>query len=472
MDEKAEHYTKRGLQLVHAGRLQEALELFNKAISVDPYNARAYHNRGETYLMLGRIVEGNTDIQKAKDLRSGKIRNRKREKTARLNLDDVDSSIYDSVFPDGEAENDNAPLRFDDTLYDYVFSDDEIRSEETWEGISRPPDKQSSFPAILEFIGGKRIEVPAAILFQPTENDISLLRKDGYVERVIPLEQFACIRIAGLPDELACERDENCHVEIIETVDGNIYHESVPPKQDHGKLLLGFSTKEETRFQYSCIPHVNIRKRCQQRYLGEILMEKRFITGDILKKALEEHQQNKTIKLGRIIAQKAKILYADVEKELEKAKKGKVQGLKTGEILLASGLVNEEQVLDALEYQEALQTMKIGQFLIEKGIVQEKEVYLALSEKFRIPFVDLRTQKVSRKVLALFPRRLVLDNEILPITVDGDRLTVATHLPEPEYLCEEILKEYKCSDIRFVLAQPTHIRNIINLLYRKIGLGR
>lgn len=478
MDEKALFYNKQGLLLVQTDRLEEAIDFFSKAIEIDPSYPDPYHNRGETYLLQNRIIEGNTDIQRAKDLRSGKAHILKAKKAGRkpstkISISDVES-IYDTVFPESQEDIDNDPLDFDNSFYDYVFSDDTIESESTWNGIAQPPPEKNTFPAILEFINGKRMEVTGAILFTPTKNDISLTRNDGHVERVIPLEQLACIRASGLPGIEAKQKNSSCQIEIIETIDGSIFHEAICPEQDFESALLGFSTKEQTPFTYSIIPKVNIKKRCQKRYLGDILLEKRFIANDILKRALDEHQQEKSMKLGKIIAQKTKILYSKIEDELDKAKKGNVQGLKTGEILLASGLVNENQVLEALEHQENLQNMKIGQFLIQKGIIQEKEVYMALAEKFRIPFVDLRKQKVSKKTLTFLSKKFVLQNEILPISLDENNiLTVATLHPDAtSTLCEKILQESKCHHVRCVLAQPTHLRNIINLLYKKIGLGK
>lgn len=470
MEEKAEQYHKKGLNLVNAGKFQEAVALFSKAIEVDPFFANAYHHRGEAYLVLNRLVEGNTDLQKAKDIRSGKLRKKNKGKTVKLNLHEVDS-IYDKVFPDdGEGEND-ATLEFGNDFYDYVFSDDEIKDEDAWEGIVHPPEKQKGFPAILEFIGGKRIEVAGAILFSPTDRDISLLRQDGYVERVIPIEQVTCIRMAGMPKNYGKKLNDSCHIEIIETDDGNIFHVAIHPDQEMDHILCGFSTKEETQFLHTFIPVANIKKRCQERYLGDILVEKRFIANDIFKQALEEYQLTKSMKLGKILAQKAQILYSTVETELEKAKNGNVQGLKTGEILLASGLVNEEQVLEALEYQENLQNMKIGEFLIDKGVIQEKEIYIALAEKFRMEFVDLRTQKVSKQILTYLPKKFVLENEVLPLALKEGTLTVATFRPEIASLCESVLKACKCQNVHCVIAQPTHLKNIINLLYKKIGLG-
>lgn len=472
MAEKAEFYNQQGMKLVQKGRIAEAIDFFTKAVELDPSHASSYYNRGETYLLLNRIIEANTDLQKAKDLRDGKLSGKKPQgPTTKIAINEIDS-IYDTVFPAETADKDNDPLEFDNSFYDFVFSDDTIETLEAWDELVQTSPKTDTFSANLEFLNGNHEEASRVILFKPTNKDISLIRQDGHVERVIPLAQLTCIRMAGMPAQIARAKNSSCHIEIIETIDGNVYYEAIHPNQDIDNILLGFSTKEKTRFIYSLFPTENIRKRCQQRFLGDILLEKRFIANDMLKRALDEHQQTKSMKLGKIIAQKSHVLYSVIEAELEKSKQGNIEGLKTGEILLSAGLVNEKQVLEALECQENMQNMKIGQFLVEKGIIQEKEVYIALAEKFRIPFIDLRKAKVSKKILMHLSRDLVLKNEILPITLDNGTLTVAVLSPDASFLREAILAETQCQDVQFVLAQPTHLKNIINLLYKKIGLGR
>ncbi len=467
LKDEALHYNKQGLQLLHADKLVEAIEFFTKAIEVDPDCAEAYLNRGETYQLMNRIVEGNTDIQKAKDLKSGKLRNSRRSgigPVQKLDMKNIDS-IYDSVFP-GDAEDDDNALDFEDDLYDYVFSDDSIDDDTAWENLIHDNTETIGFPAILEHHGGEREEVSGVLFFQPTQNELTITESDGNTTRTVPVEQFCCIRTAGLPPEIIKTNDASCHIEIIETLDGNLFYECIHPEQEVDNLLIGFSTKADTRFKYTLIPKINIKKRCQQRYLGDILLEKRFIASDILKSALEEHQQMKNMKLGKIIAQRANILYSAVENEILNAYNNNIRGLKTGEILLAAGLVDEEQILDAIEYQETIQKQKIGQFLIEKGIIQEHEVFNALAEKFRIPFVDLRKQKVSKKILSLLPREFVMQHKVMPITFNDGELTLATLNPDTSTLCEIVLKQTKCKKVHFVLTQPTHLKNVINILYQ------
>lgn len=456
-------YFNQGMKMLHTEQLEKAVDFFTKAIELNPDYTEAYQNRGEIYTRIGKVIEGNTDIQKAKTLRTGKKKGGSGgPKVQKMDMNAVEN-IYDDVFAAGGGD----AIEFDTGIYDYVFSDDSLESDDLWDSLADEDPGREGFPAILEYINGDREEVPGVLLFQPSEDEITIVQDGGNSTRVVPLENLACVRTAGVPQEFDKHKTPDCHVEIVETIDGNIYHESIHPDQDLRSVLFGFSTKDNTRFRYSLIPRQNIRKRYQRRFLGEILLEKRFIAGDVLKHALEEHKQLKNMKFGRIIAQQARILYSAVEVEIQKAYEANKKGLKIGEILLDGGLVTEEQVLDALAYQERLQSLKIGQFLIGKGILQEREVYMALAEKFRIPFLDLRKQKVPRKILTIFPRELVTKLKVLPLGLREGALVVATVLPDPSAICEIVMKHSPLKDVDFVLVQPTHLKNVLRVLYQK-----
>ena len=529
MEEKAEYYYKDGLRLITIGQLDQAVEFFTKAIEIDPQFSDAYHNRGHIFLMTDRIIKGNADIKKAKDLRSGKFKvktNGKPKKisnakpckmnwqevdciydtvfpvgcreaenvmTGRLDWQEVDS-IYDSVFPFDSQDDENEMLdklnwqqvdsiydsviSFDsqddeiDTLevddhFDYqTFRDDNPETQKLFKDHFKPAPELLYHPAILEFLNGRCLEASRVILFKPTHNDISIIRDDGYIERVVKLQHLTCIRTQELPPELARNINSSCQVERVETVNGKNYLVAVHPEQKNDNVLFGFSSKKENDFTFTFIPTANIRNRYLDRFFGEILKEKGFIGDNLLKHALEEHQKAKTLELGKIIALKTEIPLSIIEKKLKQAKQQEgLKELKTGEILLASGIVNEEQVLDALHYQEYLRKVKIGQYLIDRGIVREKEVYSALAEKFRVPFVDLREVKISRNILTILPQNFVLQNEILPLSLDNGILSVA--MLNPDILCmrDEIMKECNCREVRFSLALPSHLKLVIDMLY-------
>lgn len=468
MNNDAKELNNQGLMLLKKGKFNAAVQSFSRAIELDPNFADAYKNRGDAYILLDRYVDGNTDLHRYREISSGRrsIRPTK-ENRIKMDLHGMDSP-YDALLADDIAKSyDDPGIDYDTNLFDYMFAEDAADNIDYIEGTERYTYSESGCPAILEFVGGKRLEAAGAIMFKPTRDELTIIDEQTGTEQVLPIDRFACIRTTEVPSQLSHKMDKSGCEEIIETIDGAVHNEFIHTSQDIDNLLFGFSTEEQTPFTFSFIPRTNIKKRSQKRPIGEILVDKRCIAKNILNKALDEFHTVKSMKIGKIIARNARILQSKIDEEIERARQNKIIGLRTGEILLSSGLVNEQQILEALEYQEKLQNLKIGQFLVQQGIVHEKDVYISLAEKHRIPFIDLSRQKLSRSTLTMLPKSLVLKNEIIPVALKDDTLVVATHSVETFDLCEQLLLAAKCNRIKFALTQPTHIKNIITQFYRK-----
>ena len=476
MNEEAIHYNRNGLQLFHAEKLAEAIEFFSKAIQIDPSYPDPYQNRGEILLLQGRLVEGNADLHKAKTLRSGVLKKRAKPagSVTKYNLREIEN-VYSTSFAEDPGDRKDETVDFDSDFYDSVFSDDAIETEKLLDGLADDLHDTVGTPAVIEFLGGSREEVTRLLLFEPSPDEITVIEENGgHGRRIIPLKEISCLRLAKMADGLAPRSTSSCQVEIIETRDGNIYHEYIPAEQLLKNGLLGLSTKENTHLRYSFFPAGSIKLRYQERYLGEILIEKRFIADEILKRAIEEHQMLRDMQLGKILARQVNILSSTIEAAIQKARDDGKKGLKTGEILLDAGLVSEEQVLEALEFQEKMKSKKLGEFLIEKGILRERELYISLAEKFRIPFIELRQCRVSRKILSLLPREVVLQHMVMPIALQDSVLVVATIEPDVSSIRAEVIRHSPIKNIEFVLAQPTHLRNVVSVLFqeKKPGTSR
>jgi len=355
-------------------------------------------------------------------------------------------------------------LTEDDEFSDESFADDAPGEEQALEEIAEVSRPAEEFSAVLMFAGGMRQEVARAKLFHPQENSILLIDEETNDELVISFDQLSCIQISGLPAGISDRQRKSGRKEIIETIDGNTHHVLVGSRQELSDLLCCFSREDQTDFPVTLFPISNIRKRSDDRQLTDILLEKRFISKTILKKALQEFEQLKGMTIEKIIAQKARIPIAEIEEALDNARQNQMLGMQPGEILLISGLVNEEQILDALEYHEHIDNLELDQFLIEKGIVKEVEVYVSLAEKHKIPFVDLRQRKIPREFLTLLPDSMIAHHEILPLVKKDDILLVATHLVNPTHLSKAIAKAADCKQVKYVLSPPSQIRKIIQII--------
>ena len=378
--------------------------------------------------------------------------------------------LYNNKYSDDVVEDNHGfdtvgkQLQGDGNLCDEVFLESSLGDEQDKNEIAQVSSETDEFSAVLNLVGGIRLEVARARLFEPHENTILLIDEETNDEMVVFFEQIVCIQISGIPTGIFDKQKESCTREIIETVEGKIYHVLVHSTQDLAGLLFCFSTEDQARFPVVLFPKSNIRKRCQDKLLADILLEKRFISRSILQKALQEFEQLKNMTIERIIAQKARVPLAEIEGALDNAKQNQMLGLQVGEILLISGLVNEELILNALEYHEHIKNLEIGQFLIDKGIVNELEVYISLSEKHRIPYLDLRQRKITKESFAFLPVSMIINHEILPLVKKNDTLLVATHFVDMTHLSETIARASGCKYVKYVLSTPTHIRKIINLL--------
>jgi tetratricopeptide (TPR) repeat protein len=527
MKKAAKDYNSQGLELVNAGRAKVALDFFTKAIEEDPEFLEAFKNRGEALIKLNRVAEGEKDIQKAEGPKGPKKKpdktiKKQKKVVEKYNLheaedllgslsdeisdsdDDLflDDLLYDDDYSgdtsgnerdldnyDKQVEEDNvlyddsfskialgdelAPDTYDeqiepdDILHDETFSDDETGDEQIVEETAPVSSETDIYSAILEYIGGMRQEVAQVRLFEPLENSFLIIDEATNDEQVVFFDQLTCLRVSGLPARISDKRKESCTKEIIETVDGKIYHELVHPEQDLDNLLICFSTDDQTPFTFTLFPKSIIKKRTQDKRVIDILLEKRFISKAMFQRVLQEFEQMKSMTLEKIIAKKARFPLAEIEEAIDQAQQGPMQGMQKEEILLFSGLVNEEEILEAVEHLENIEKLNIGQFLVEKGLVKEREVYISLAEKHRIPFVDLKGRKISRKSLASLPKNMIVNHEILPLALKDDVLLVASHYVDMTHLSEAIVKAAGCKHVRYVLSPPAQIKKIINLLYAK-----
>jgi len=101
---------------------------------------------------------------------------------------------------------------------------------------------------------------------------------------------------------------------------------------------------------------------------------------------------------------------------------------KLGDILLQSKLISEQQLASALEYQKAIGG-KLGVILVKLNFIKEDRLAGFLSEQQKIPVVHLRDHKLDPTLMKLIPKDFAEKHELLPLSKEGDTLTVVT--PDP-----------------------------------------
>ena len=100
-----------------------------------------------------------------------------------------------------------------------------------------------------------------------------------------------------------------------------------------------------------------------------------------------------------------------------------------GEMLVREGLVTSDDVDDALAQQADGSEWRLGRILVRQGALDEVTLAQAIAAQYRLPIAELRSMPPRPEALARFSREAAFQLQALPLTIDGDRLTVAVADP-------------------------------------------
>ena len=135
-----------------------------------------------------------------------------------------------------------------------------------------------------------------------------------------------------------------------------------------------------------------------------------------------------------------------------------------GEMLIQKKLISWDQLQDALIEQEKSKEM-IGTVLVRKRYISQTLLYKSLAEQHQIRFVDLKRTKVNPKAVELIPQEICQKNQIIPIEVSENALTLGIS-NMPHFWPESEIKELTgFQNIRTVLCLPEDIEQAIQENY-------
>ena len=130
-----------------------------------------------------------------------------------------------------------------------------------------------------------------------------------------------------------------------------------------------------------------------------------------------------------------------------------------GDMLLHVGVLTQAQLEEVLSAQ-SIYGGRLGTNLVEMGLVSEEDLARLLNEKLGVPSVDAASlERVPESVLAILPVEKVRRFQVLPIALDGKRLTLAMADPSDFSAIEElgfftgmVIVPRVCSELRLSLA--------------------
>ncbi|HKV76371.1 MAG TPA: type IV-A pilus assembly ATPase PilB [Gemmatimonadales bacterium] len=134
-----------------------------------------------------------------------------------------------------------------------------------------------------------------------------------------------------------------------------------------------------------------------------------------------------------------------------------------GDLLIAEGLINREQLTAGLAEQKA-SGHRLGYVLVKLGLVQEIEITKFLGRQYRMPAVDLARFEVDPKILKMVPAEFAQKNVVLPLKREGRTLTIAMADPTNTGVLED-LKFITRYDLFPVIAGEFTLRSLLEKYY-------
>ncbi len=143
--------------------------------------------------------------------------------------------------------------------------------------------------------------------------------------------------------------------------------------------------------------------------------------------------------------------------------------MKIGEILVASGLITEEQLKDALNGQRQLGGT-VGENLIRLGYIGEEVLLNSLSEQTGLQHINLDRVEIPASIQSLVHLETVRTRRLMPVGFEQNRLVVGMVDPTDLSALSEV--EFQSGhSTKPVILSATHLDQMLKLI-QSVGYGK
>ena len=197
----------------------------------------------------------------------------------------------------------------------------------------------------------------------------------------------------------------------------------------------------------------------------------RKMNGHVRKLAAGEHAERSQEVLNELA--KAMLCLTDMQRKQEydatlgRAKAAIGQCRTFEQVLLAGKVVNQEQILKAKTFADAV-GLEMHEAVMQQKMAQPDAVMLAYAESQGLPYVELEDVGVDVQLVPQIPATLARQHSCVPLMADGGQLLMASPTPiVPDV--EEELRLRLGMPVRSVLCTPAAINKMIAKFYPHDG---
>lgn len=147
-----------------------------------------------------------------------------------------------------------------------------------------------------------------------------------------------------------------------------------------------------------------------------------------------------------------------------------MKNMRLGDMLLAAGVISDEQLQAALVKQKESRE-RLGTVLIDEGFITEDQLVGALKQQLGIDFIDLTRVNIDPSMSKFIPKALAKETEIVPVRVARDTLFLAMADPL-NFMAVERARDTSGKRIVPMIAKRRAVLHAIDILYENVNAAR
>jgi len=143
-----------------------------------------------------------------------------------------------------------------------------------------------------------------------------------------------------------------------------------------------------------------------------------------------------------------------------------------GELFLKKGLLTEEKLKEALEYQKRYGG-RLGWILVSLGLVSGEDFFRTLAEYYHLPFERDKERvlySIDKRFVRRFNPRELMEYEVIPARLEGGVLIVYTSYPCSNKLMEFLRKHFgngEVIEVRQIVITEQVLMEVLATLFKK-----
>jgi type IV pilus assembly protein PilB len=131
-----------------------------------------------------------------------------------------------------------------------------------------------------------------------------------------------------------------------------------------------------------------------------------------------------------------------------------------GRILLEKGVINDEQLKDALAEQQKTKEF-LGAVLKRKFGIKDDDLSKALSEQFGMPFVTLKNKYIDWDFVKQFSPSFIVDSKCFPLKKDDLEMTIGVTNPLDAWALKKAEEASRGFKLKLVLVSEEDLKDAV-----------